>query len=302
MKFSDMFLALLILSLFIAMFSISFFSNKLSNIKKNWPQYRCNPMYMPLASQFGFDPVDNFTYCIGSMQSNSMGFFLQPLHYLVSKMGDIGGDISDSMNMVRHVVSYIRSSVGNITGDIFSVFMNIIIQIQTMIIKIKDLAMKIVGVVTACIYIMGTSMKLGQSIWKGPIGGILQTICFKEDTLIKTKEGKLVKIKDISLGETLENGAKVLGTLQLKGDKENPYYKIWSEKLNCFIYVTGDHKILNKHKNTDVNLQDEFENYISVSDYVSSIKTNTYDETLYCLITSNHRIPIGEYTFWDWED
>ena len=78
MKFSDMFLALLILTLFIAMFSISFFSNKLSNIKKNWPEYRCNPMYMPLASQFGFDPVENFTYCIGSMQSNSMGFFYNP--------------------------------------------------------------------------------------------------------------------------------------------------------------------------------------------------------------------------------
>ena len=236
------------------------------------------------------------------MQSNSMGFFLQPLHYLVSMMGNIGGDLSESMNMVRHVVSYIRSSVGNIVGDIFSVFMNIIIQIQTMVIKIKDLAMKIVGVVTACIYIMGTSMKLGQSIWKGPIGGILQTICFKEDTPIKTKKGNIVKIKDIKLGDTLENGAKVLGTLQLKGDKENPYYKIWSKKLNSFIYVTGDHKILNKNKNSDVDLKDEFENYISVSDYVSSIKTTTYDETLYCLITSNHRIPVGEYTFWDWED
>jgi hypothetical protein len=300
MKFSDMFLALLILSLFVAMFSISYFSNKLSKIKENWPEYRCNPMYMPLASQFGFDPVENFTYCIGSMQSNSMGFFMQPLHYLVSTMGSIGGDINESMNMVRHVVSYIRGSVGNIVGDIFGVFMNIIIQIQTMVIKIKDLAMKIVGVVTACIYIMGTSMKLGTSIWKGPIGGILRTICFKEDTFIKKEDGNLVKIKDLELGDTLENGAKVLGTLRLKGDEDNPYYKIWSKKLQCFIFVTGDHKILDKTDNTD--LTDEFENYISVSDYISSIKTNIHDEILYCLITSNHRIPVGEYTFWDWED
>ena len=31
-------------------------------------------------------------------------------------------------------------------------------------------------------------------------------------------------------------------------------------------------------------------------------KTNKYSDTLSCLITSNHIIPVGEFTFWDWED
>ena len=45
-----------------------------------------------------------------------------------------------------------------------------------------------------------------------------------------------------------------------------------------------------------------FENYIKVSSYGNAEKTNKHDAELYCLITSDHRIPIGEYTFWDWED
>ena len=33
-----------------------------------------------------------------------------------------------------------------------------------------------------------------------------------------------------------------------------------------------------------------------------ALKTDICDEELSCLITSNHGIPIGEFTFWDWED
>ena len=302
MKFSDMLFALLILFGFIGMYMFSIVSIGLKNIKQKWPEYRCNPMAMPLAGQFGFDPVENFTYCITNMQSNAMGFFLQPLHFLVEMLGNLGKDLMESINMIRHVIAYIRGMVGNITGDIFGVFMNILIQIQTIMIKIKDLAMKLVGIMTASMYIIGTSMKLGQSIWKGPIGGIIRTLCFKDTTPIRLKSGELVLIKNIHLGDILENGATVVGTLRLKGNKNNPYFKIWSEKLNDYIYVTGEHHILASDKDNLDSLDDTFENYIKVCNYKNAEKTADYDNELYCLITTNHRIPIGEYTFWDWED
>ena len=43
-------------------------------------------------------------------------------------------------------------------------------------------------------------------------------------------------------------------------------------------------------------------NYIEVKNYWNAIQTNKYNKELACLITSNHNIPIGEFTFWDWED
>ena len=110
-----------------------------------------------------------------------MGFFLEPIHFLVGMMGNLGKELSEAINMVRNVVAYIRGMVGNIVGDIFGVFMNILIQIQTIMIKIKDLAMKLVGVMTTTMYIIGTSMKLGKSIWAGPIGGIFTHIMFQRN-------------------------------------------------------------------------------------------------------------------------
>ena len=302
MKFSDMSLALLIILLFVAMYVFSIVSVGLKKIKQKWPEYRCNPMVMPFASQFGFDPMLNFTQCIGNMQSDSMNFFLEPVHYLLSIMGGLGKELTDALNMIRRVIAFIRGMVGNIVGDIFGVFLNILIQVQTMMIKLKDMAMKIIGICVTILYVMGSSMKLGQSIWKGPIGGILRTLCFKDTTKIKLQQfDKLQNISDIHLGDILEDGAIVIGKLQLKGDKSNPYYRIWSDKLNDYIYVTGEHRILKKD-NEGKELDDIFENYIKVSTCSYAEKTNEYDDVLHCLITSNHRIQVGEFSFWDWED
>ena len=300
MKFGDMILTLSIILVFVGLYLFNFLSGGMKKIKKEWPKYRCNPMAMPFAAQFGFDPMENFTYCITNIQSGAMGFFLQPINFLVKMMNDLGKDMSESLNMARNVIAYIRGSVGNIVGDIFGVFMNILIQIQRIMIKIKDLAMKLVGVMTTSMYIMGTSMKLGQSIWNGPIVEVLRTVCFKGNTPITLDSGNNVHIKDINLGDILINGASVIGTLKLKGDKNNPFYKIWSDNLQNYIYVTGEHLIL-KETNKD-KLNDIFENYIKVNTYDKAEKTCDYDTELYCLITSDHRIQIGEYTFWDWED
>ena len=108
-------------------------------------------------------------------------------------------------------------------------------------------------------------------------------------------------MKDIHLGDILENGSEVYGVLKLKGDTHNPFYKIWSLKLNDYIYVTGEHKICNSIKDKPEKFND-LKNYTEVKNYAGAELTNEFDKELSCLITSDHKIPIGEYTFWDWED
>ena len=42
--------------------------------------------------------------------------------------------------------------------------------------------------------------------------------------------------------------------------------------------------------------------FIKVKYCCNSKKSNKFSDKMYCLITSDHNIPIGEYIFWDWED
>ena len=287
--------------LFIALYIFSAFSVGMKQIKENWPEYRCNPMIMPFAEQFGHDSMGNFVQCITNMQGESMAIFLKPIRAMFGLFGEISGFIVEAIGTIANFFSGLRESVLGNFGGTFSTFFNMIIIFQKLMIKIKDMLMKVGGVVGTIVYIFTTSMKMGNSFVAGPIYGVIDTLCFKHDTKIKIKNNtgdnkSYKKISDIHLGDILENGSEVLGLLKLKGKENNPFYRIWSEKLQNYIYVTGSHKILNNEKD------DIFENYIEVSDFNKAEKTNDFDEELYCLITSDHRIPIGEYTFWDWED
>ena len=121
---------------------------------------------------------------------------------------------------------------------------------------------------------------------------VLNAVCFHPDTLIKMKNGKYKSMKNINLGDILENNSKVTAVMKIQGNEYSPYYKLYSEKLKKYIFVTGEHLIQD----------DETLQFIPVSKHKKAIKTDQCDKILSCLITDDHLIPIGEYIFWDWED
>ena len=116
--------------------------------------------------------------------------------------------------------------------------------------------------------------------------------CFAPDTPVNMNNGEIKQMKTIEIGDILENNIKVISVIQIKGQPENPFYQIYSKELDTNILVTGSHKIKNPKNN----------NFIPVEDFKKSEKTIFWAPKMYCLITENHQIPIGEYTFWDWED
>ena len=296
MKFKDIAYVVLIIIAFGILHLTGFIMVRLKDLEDNWPVHRCNPMTMPFASYLGHDPIANFTYCVGNIQKDLMGFFLEPLQYILSMVGNLGEWILSRLNLLREFFNMFRKFLSTMIGDVYGMFVNVLIQVQNLVIKLKDTVMKLVGILMTFMYLIQGAMMTGQSINAGPIGSTLRTICFHKDTLVNLKNGTTKMMKDIELGSILENGAEVYGLLTLKGDKHNPYYKIWSDKLDNYIFVTGEHKILVDDKKKDI------EGFKPVSEVSYALKTDICDEKLSCLITSNHRIPIGEYTFWDWED
>ena len=296
MAFKDTIMTILIFIIFFILICSSLFTAGLENIKKDWNRYRCNPMFMPLAGYFEQDAVANFVYCVGDIQKGLMNVFTDPLYFNINLLGDIANNISNNINNGLSIIGKLDKFTSFVSFSIFDILKNIVIEFQKIMINIQDLFKKLTGVLTVVVRMTEGAAMTGSSIWRGPIGKTLREVCFHSDTPIELKNGKIVKIKDIKLGDELKNDIEVLGTLRLKGSSINKFYSIWSEKLQQNILVTGSHKILPN------NVNDYFKNFIPVEDYHLSKPTNKYDEILYCLITSNHRIHIGEHTFWDWED
>ena len=292
MKIGDFVRCLVIILLFGVLFVISFLSAGIDNIKKNWPVYRCNPVIMPIAGYLDKDPIENFTFCISNIQKNLMDYFLAPLNYVISLANAIGKNLMNSIQSIRILFDWLRNAISGVIENIFGVFLNVVVQTQTLIIKIKSIIAKLVGVATTTVYIIDGANKTGQSVWNGPIGKVVRILCFSPETQIKLKKGNYCKMKNLKLDDILENGSKVIVTMKIRGNPQSNYYKIFSKKMGEYIYVTGQHLI----ENPDTGL------FIPVREYGDAIKTDICDDELSCLITDDHLIPIGEYTFWDWED
>lgn len=270
-------------------------SNLKNNLKKNWPSYRCNPLVMPFASQFGVNANENFNYCIQNVQKNFMGTLLYPLNYNMNILGNVSGSLSNSLNMTRSFINYLRNSIKSITGNIFTNFFNILIEIQRMTINVKDMISKVVGVITTFLFTIDGTMKTATSIWNGPPGSAIKALCFHPNTKIKLENGEILNMKDIPLNSVLKNGAVVkavmnISNLNKDGTQHEKLYEMDGENNNK-IYVTGSHLVYNKEKSR----------FVPVKDIIKNV-TNLECKNLACLITDNHTIPIGDWVFHDWED
>jgi hypothetical protein len=302
MKGTDLLLTIIIIIIFGALFLVNYLSVGIQKIKDDWPKYRCNPMIIPFAGIFDKDVTTNFTYCIQNMQTSYMSELLKPVNYASKMIGEISGDVTKALQAVRGFFNKIRNFITSIVHEIMGVFLNLLIGIQQMTIGLKDLFSKTIGLMVTCIYILQGAMWSMNSAWDGPPGQMLRMMCFHPDTIVQLADGTHQKMKELKLGAVLKNQQTVYGTMNLYNldNSGNHVEKLYTLPLGEKdhngiiqpILVTGSHLIFDKNTN----------NFIYVKD-MPRVKLAYQDtDTLACLITSDHTIPLGDYIFHDWED
>lgn len=298
MKSSDITLSVLIILIFILLYVFNILAVGITQIENDWPQYRCNPIVMPFASVFGQDTSTNFTYCIQNMMKSSMGELMQPLNYNFNVLGNIGSTITQSLSDVRNFFNNIRNSITNMIQSVFGVFLNILIEFQRMIINIKDIFGKLVGIMATLMYTLEGSIDTMNSAWSGPPGELVRALCFHPETKMTLKDGTLVKMKDMPLNAILKNGSKVCAVMNISNINEKGEYIEYlytlegGENKNEPILVSGSHLVYDS----------TIKKFVHVEELKESILSSENSVNLACLITTDHIIPIGKWIFHDWED
>ena len=119
--------------------------------------------------------------------------------------------------------------------------------------------------------------------FKRRFGRFRRRRCFSPETEVQLKNGTTRQMKNLELGDVLINGSIVEATMKIK-NQSDPYYKIGD------IHVTGSHYV------KDGNV------YKQVRNFSKAEPTDKVDKVVCCLVTSDHKIPVGDFMFWDWED
>jgi hypothetical protein len=155
---NNLFQLLIIIIIFSLLHIVLTLSINISNIKKNWPHYKCDPTIMPLAGVFGHDPIENAEQCIKTMQVDFMGGFLEPIYASLSTIGNFGeefgkmfvdlqkfGDLNQALSfdifnglttraeLGKAAVSDIFNDIDNAMGSGLASFTNITYTIQSFI-------------------------------------------------------------------------------------------------------------------------------------------------------------------------
>ena len=128
--------------------------NKILEVKRDWPQYRCRPDVMPFAGWInapdGMSPIEytkqNFIECgVNSVK----GVFVSPMtmvYTIFNVVMVIFKKILDVIETFRLLFNRIRDTLKDIFISIFYRIQNIIIPVQMMLIKMVDFFEKIKGI------------------------------------------------------------------------------------------------------------------------------------------------------------
>jgi hypothetical protein len=311
-------------------------------ISKNWSKYRYDPLYMFAAPLFKPDDdprsrmqfgVDNFKDAVNLNINNVFLRFLQPVFsvfkiFLDAMNQTLGGlfniraligkywnafnrmidpfmrRFGSTFHQLRMTFTKLNHSFGKISGLVTSAVYAGLSTINTMtsfidlMIKIIIIILIILVVIVILLFfvfwpliplILSVVAIITFTAFGSEVGGMANTFCFDEKTRVLTKDRGAVPISEIRNGDILTNNAVVQGTMIFKTPSEDLY------NLHGVI-VSGSHIVFNSDNEP-----------LFVHEHEESIPIHpTPESTLYCLITSTHRIPIlstrGVLEFADWEE
>ena len=288
MKPEDIIYSILIIVIFLLMFSFGISIMNTNKIRDNWDTYKCNPAYMPFSQSIkGIDPEENMIGCMKNMSGDVMKYALEPVEVSLSVIKVLITTIITTIGDLQGFATDLTSSNSSSFGSMFNSVGGVTTMFNGVIGNLLDAIYRTTSIATVLQY-----MSQGVTMTAHSLDNAL---CFHPNTLITMVNNTQKHIKDIELGDIIVNGSRVEGIMKLhnvdcKGKIKNNYYKIESDKQT--IYVTGQHLVLDKN----------IGKYLKVQDYDKSTLTNKSSEVLICLITSDHRIVIDDQIFWDWED
>lgn len=255
----------------------------LEEIKLNWVQYRCNPVYMPLAGMVGSDIASNFMNCTLQSVNTYAGFIMDPIYQNFNILTGILKTILGSMDFMRSSMAGASNGFLGIVQGTFGKLQNTFQQVIQLFGRVRSIMNRMITSFAVLMNIVSTGVQTGQSVANGPIGQAAEFFCFQGDTLIDMLGDAKSMIRDIRPGQYLRSGALVKSVLVFDGARTE------MKRLGK-VHVSGNHKVLHDGK------------WIRVENHPDAAASTSF-KRIYCLnVEGEHAIQSEGYTFKDYEE
>lgn len=139
----------------------TFIIKDIKNIQANWQEERCNLTNIPLAGIIN-PPTDgtsksaytaqNFSYCLNEITNDLADKAMSPFNAAINSIKGIFTMMMKAIQVIRDYINGVRRQVSEITVRIYRILITILIEINRLVLKMKDTFSKVIGVVKASIF------------------------------------------------------------------------------------------------------------------------------------------------------
>jgi len=264
-------------------FSI-YYSDTIEEVKKNWPKYRCQPSVMPFAFLYGHNTGENFQYCMGNMFQGSAMEVAGPFAGMIGTFAETVGASMNGINSLRQSVATMGGGINVIFQDFTDRIKNFFFQLRLSAIHMKNLLTRMYTILFSIMYMGLSGMTAASNFGNTTLFAFLDTFCFPPETEIDVNGKGTIPLYKVTIGDILADGSRVTAKFHFAGQGQQMVQlgKI-QVSTNHYVYQEG--------------------NWIKAVDHPDAISIGPYSRnSLICLNTDTHRIPIGSYTFRDYDE
>jgi len=255
-------------------------------VVNNWKDYRCQPLIMPLASFYGHDTAENFQFCLKGIFSFHAQELLAPFTSILAMFSQILKTISTTISSIFEQIATMGGGIFIIFQDFTDRIMNFFFQLRLSAIRIKNMIYRMQAIMYSMLYMGISGIKATTNFGNTFLFSFLDTFCFPPETTLLVKGKGLVPLYQIQIGDVLiHTRSRVTAKFHFAAQGQPMV------ELKDGIRVSTNHYIEHNNK------------WIHAADHPDAKPLGPYDrQSLLCLDTDNHQIPIGPYVFCDYDE
>lgn len=258
----------------------------IKKIQNNWAEQRCSPLIMPFASVFGYNTKENFEFCMGKTFNTFSQPFLSSTSTMFASFTSLLTMIFGSISSLRNTLASLGGGINIIVQEFVERISSFFFRLRVSAITIKQLIGRMYAILFSVMY-MGLSGISGISSFTNTfLFSFLNVFCFPGSTKLNVEGKGSVEIKEIQIGDILlPTKSKVTATFRFFS-KGQPMVKLGSTivSTNHYVYYLNKPIMAGDHPEAE-----------KIGDWNS-------EDPLYCLNTSDNKIPVDDLVFLDYDE
>ncbi len=157
---SDIWISILLILITIMIVLYNAYKSVIQQVKLNWNEYRCSPIYLPFAGIIMPEPeksfvdttVENFEYCVQSDISAIFNIIMMPFEFAAYVLVDSIDAVTSIFVAIASFAEWIQEMIGEIYSELFNKVIYVITPIIKMLLHFRDITSKSNGIFVTMIY------------------------------------------------------------------------------------------------------------------------------------------------------